>query len=72
MQDMIVPFRSEIETLLFTILVVVIGYSLLISSARSQPLPIDIPDSTYIKDEIIISFQDGMLNPYYLGCEDDA
>jgi len=34
----------------------------------AQELPF-IPDSAYVRDEIIIWFQDGVLNPNYLGCE---
>jgi subtilisin family serine protease len=34
-------------------------------SAQSLPT---LPDSAYVKNEIIIWFQDGMLNPDYLGC----
>jgi subtilisin family serine protease len=34
-------------------------------SAQSLPT---LPDSAYVKNEIVIWFQDGMLNPDYLGC----
>jgi subtilisin family serine protease len=44
-------------------------YSLSLGSrAFAQELP-DIPDSVYIKNQVIIWFQEGVLNRYYLGCD---
>ncbi len=37
-------------------------------NVSAQELPF-IPDSAYVRNEIIIWFQDGVLNPNYLGCE---
>lgn len=58
---------SNLQWYLFSLLLILFAQH----NLHSQTLP-DIPDSTYVKDEIIIWFQDGLLNPYYLGCEQDT
>jgi len=37
--------------------------------ALAQEWSSGVPDSTYVRDEIIIWFLEGMLNPNFPGCE---